>query len=343
MSAAQGAMATFEGGGVITIGSAPIGARPPELVRIAVELCALCGSDKRLLRAGAAITPGHEIAGTVLELPEQSAGLHVGQRVLVYIPLYCGECELCAAGQTNRCLTFPPLVGWQRPGGFGTILDLPARNLIAVPQDIDPVVSLLALDTIGTAAHGVGMCERALGGTPERAAVVGCGPLGLGAIAVLRDHGATVVASDPAPARRAVGGALGAVVAAPAEAIRGTDAAGVLPARGFPLVVEASGSTAGRESAQWLVRPGGAVLLLGESDEPVTFPATPRWRRTDVYTVRSFYFPLTEVAGNFALLRRIGPRLAASMCTLHDLSDLQSTFERFVAGELVKPVIALQR
>jgi hypothetical protein len=35
-------------------------------------------------------------------------------------------------------------------------------------------------------------------------------------------------------------------------------------------------------------------------------PATPRWRRTDCFTVRSFYFPLTEVEGNWDLLRRCG-------------------------------------
>ena len=331
MRPGAGQAAAFRGSGVIDLRPAPATARPRGLARVRVDLCALCGSDKRLLASGADVTPGHEITGTVTELPdqEQAGGMRAGQRVLVYIPVYCGRCAACRAGQTNRCPDMDGLVGWQLPGGFQGFVDVPARNLIPVPGDIGPLTALLALDTIGTAAHGLRMSAQALGELPAAAAVVGCGALGLGAIATLGALGVTARwAADPAPARAEAAAGLGARPfgdpAAP---------------RTFPLVVEASGSPAARSLALDLVAPGGAVLLLGESSEPLTMPASPGWRRRDAFYIRSFYFPLSEVRGNFELLRRIGTGLAARLCTVHPFADLPAVFERFCAGELIKPVI----
>ena len=335
MSRGAGQAAAFRGSGVIELRPAPAPARPPGLARVTVDLCALCGSDKRLLASGADVTPGHEIAGTVAELPDQeppdgqAGATRAGQRVLVYIPVYCGRCAACRAGQTNRCPDLDGLVGWQLPGGFQGFVDVPARNLIPVPGDIGPLTALLALDTIGTAAHGMRMCAQALGVLPAAAAVVGCGALGLGATATLGALGVPGRwAADPAPARAQAAAALGA------QPLGGPGAP-----RTFPLVVEASGTPAARDLALDLVSPGGAVLLLGEGSEPLTMPATAGWRRKDAFYIRSFYFPLSEVPGNFELLRRIGTGLAARLCTVHPFAELPAVFERFCAGELIKPVI----
>ncbi|HVX47007.1 MAG TPA: alcohol dehydrogenase catalytic domain-containing protein [Mycobacteriales bacterium] len=321
--------ARFEGEGRIAFQTEELGPRPGELARVRVEACALCGSDKRLLRSGAAVTPGHEIVGVVEELPADAAGLRIGDRVLVYIPLHCGQCAECTAGRTNRCLRLERLIGWQAPGGFAEILDLPVRNLIAVPPEFSPTQAVLALDTIGTTAHGLRMAARALGGLDGPAVVVGCGPLGLGAVATLRAMGArSVHATDPVTGRLDVATRLGAAALPQPK-----------PRREFPLVIEASGAAPARQTALELVRPGGAVLLLGESNDPLVMPATPDWRRTDAFYIRSFYFPLTEVADNFRLLAAVGAALAAELCTPHPFPELQRTFERFVAGELVKPVV----
>lgn len=325
--------ATFRGAGVIQLHPAPITPRPPGRARLRVDLCALCGSDKRLLSSGADVTPGHEIVGTITELPSEATQLETGQRALVYIPLHCGDCPQCSGGQTNRCANLEGLVGWQKPGGFRGFVDVPARNLIPVPDDIEPLVAILALDTIGTAAHGIRMSARALTELPPTAVVVGCGPLGLGSVAALTALGVSDVwASEVSSARAAAASALGAhMLASPA------------PTRSFPLVVEASGAPVARALALDLVRPGGVVLLLGESDDPLLMPATPGWRRTDCFYIRSFYFPMAEVSENFALLRRIGADLAARLCTIHPLAELPAVFARFCAGELIKPVIRISQ
>ncbi|GAB3577720.1 zinc-binding dehydrogenase [Amycolatopsis endophytica] len=322
-------VARFPGGGSVRFERSPVPALAPGLVRVRAEWVGLCGSDKRLLRDGTRFVPGHEIAARVVEAGE--SGFAVDDRVLVYIPLYCGECRLCRAGDTNRCLRLDTLVGWQADGGFREFLDLPARNLIPVPDDIGSDVAVLGLDTVGTAAHGLRMAVRALSGAPERTVVIGCGPLGLGSVAVARRlFGTPVLASDLAANRLAAATSLGAI-AMPES----------LPRNDNPLVVEVTGSEAGRRLAWELVEPGGVLLLLGEGGTDVTFPMGPRWRRTDMTIVRSFYFPLREVAQNWDLLRAIGPELAQTLFVTTDFDDLEQTYRSFGSGQHLKPLVRM--
>lgn len=323
-------VARFGGSGSIVFEDRTLETPAPGTVRLRVDVCALCGSDKRLLASGSDVVPGHEIAGTVVDLGDGVSGALVpGTRGIVYIPVWCGRCDQCAAGQTNRCLDLDGLVGWQRDGGFAEHVDVPERCLLPVPDDVPQDVAVLGLDTVGTAAHGLRMALRTQDSRPERVLVVGCGPLGLGVVAVARAMGVEEVhAYDPHPGRLAVAERLGAVPL--------TDTGGESR---FAVTVEVSGADGARELAQRLVRPGGAVLALGESTEPYLMPATPRWRRTDCFTVRSFYFPLTEVEENWDLLRRCGPGLRDALASPVGLADLPAAFEAFVGGDHLKPYV----
>jgi threonine dehydrogenase-like Zn-dependent dehydrogenase len=314
--------ARFQGNGEIIFAKVPLGDLADGDVRLRVDVCALCGSDKRLLQNGSAVVPGHEIGGTVVggALPE-------GTRGIVYIPVFCGTCVRCAAGRTNQCLNLSQLIGWQRDGGFAEYVDVPARCVLPVPDDIPLSVAVLGLDTVGTAAHALRLALRTQDSV-DRALVVGAGPLGLGVVAVARAMGLAVDAFDPNAARLATAVALGA------------SAAGDLTAENqYDLVVEVSGADAARDTAQRVVRPGGAVVALGESNSPYLMPATPRWRRTDCYTVRSFYFPLNEVDHNWDLLLVMGAPLRDLIVKPLTLPELPEAFTRFVAGDFVKPCI----
>jgi len=61
-------IARFLGDGRIDYEERDLGPVLPGEVRLRVDVCALCGSDKRLLASGSAVVPGHEIAGTVVEV-----------------------------------------------------------------------------------------------------------------------------------------------------------------------------------------------------------------------------------------------------------------------------------
>ncbi|MHB8620438.1 MAG: alcohol dehydrogenase catalytic domain-containing protein [Chloroflexota bacterium] len=325
--------AVFLGGGRIMVETAERPTPGPEEVLLRVHFTALCGSDNRLYYRGAKVTPGHEIVG-VVEEAGAGAAVSLGCRAAVYIPRFCGQCRFCLAGETNRCDRLEGLIGWgDVPGGFAEYVAVPARNLLALPPDIGDDLGVLLLDTIGTTAHGIRLCQQALSSAArsDRAAVVGCGPLGLGALLVLQAMGWGMVgAIDPADRRRDFAVELGGHAFDPADQrLAGTCA----------VVVEASGKPAARAVAMSLAEAGGAVLLLGESDDPWTITPSVALRRRDCAYVRSFYFPIGDLAENLELLRSRRARFQRLLGPIVPLNHLSETYADFIAGKTIKPLI----
>jgi threonine dehydrogenase-like Zn-dependent dehydrogenase len=192
---------------------------------------------------------------------------------------------------------------------------------------------VLLLDTIGTTAYGITYAMRCADAAArsDQAAVLGCGPLGLSAVLILKSLGLNQVSVfDPAVRRMEVALEWGASSLDPSWS----------PNAGrFGLVVEASGSHSGRDLALELVETGGAVLLLGENDNPWPLPESPRWRRKDCAYVRSFYFPLSAFEGNMRVLRDKRDEYRSLVDRVYGLGEIETAFEEFVAGRLLKPMI----
>ena len=322
--------AFFMGGGHVEIRESRLPAVTSDLVRVEVEAAALCGSDRRLFWTGSPFVPGHEISGTVSEVGDLVPSSLVGQKGVVYIPVYCGHCRNCKQGFTNGHIHLHDLIGWQRHGGFATHVDVPVRCFVPIPEGITADVALLALDTLGTAAHSLRWARRVQGFSVDRMAILGAGPLGLGLIAAARELGfPSPEVHDPLAHRLELALGLGAGRLDPEAALGEVD-----------LVVEASGADAARDLAQKLVRPGAVLLMLGESHQPYVIPATPRTRRTNLFSLRTFYFPLSEVAENWQLVMRVGQETFGAMVgTQGKLDDLPELFMEFDQGKVGKPVI----
>ncbi|MNQ52754.1 Sorbitol dehydrogenase [compost metagenome] len=101
------------------------------------------------------------------------------------------------------------------PGGYGEQMALSEALLVPVPGDLPAHLAALT-EPMSVAVHAVN--RAALAGN-EVPIVVGCGPIGLAMIAVLKSRGiGPVVASDFSPKRRALAERMGAdVVVNPAE------------------------------------------------------------------------------------------------------------------------------
>ena len=94
--------------GDIKIAEIPKTERKPGEVLIKVHSMGICGSDIGAYRGVNPLVTyprviGHEIAGEVLELPENETELKVGDRVLLEPYVYCGKCYPCSIGHTNCC------------------------------------------------------------------------------------------------------------------------------------------------------------------------------------------------------------------------------------------------
>jgi len=325
-------IARFRGEGIVELTDGPDQRRVAGEAVLDVLYSAFCGSDKRLLREGASHIPGHEVVGRIISLDEAGSGLKPGQSVAVYIPLYCGECLQCTRGACNRCVNLRGLVGWQTDGGFAERIRVPVRNLLPIPEDIPPRRAVLALDTLGTAANGLDLAVKRMDSSERMALVMGCGPLGLGAIAVAQRMGFDVLAYDVSAQRLEMAVALGAAPLTP-DLVQDTGA--------YPLIVEASGASDAKAMASKLVGQGGVVLMLGEGGDPWSLPATVKWRRTEACWVRSFYFPLTQVDTNWQLVRATGAALEELLVTYVPFSELPAAASAFLKGEMTKPVVTI--
>jgi len=186
-------------------------------VRIEVLRCGICGSDlharhgcdawadmaaragyDRFARSEEQIVFGHEFSGKVAEYgPGCRKGSPTGTRV-VALPLLRGGGGVDTVGLSVHA-----------PGAYAEQMLVEESMMMAVPNGLGSEVAALT-EPMAVAWHAV---RRGEVGKRTVAIVIGCGPIGLAVILLLKAKGVrTVVASDYSPARRALATACGADV-----------------------------------------------------------------------------------------------------------------------------------
>jgi len=192
-------------------------------VRLEVLRCGICGSDlharhgldawaelaeragyDRFGRSSEPVVFGHEFAGAVAEYgPGCKQDVPAGTPV-VALPLIRGERGVDAIGLSAHA-----------PGAYAEQLLAQESMMLAVPNGLAPDVAALT-EPMAVAWHAV---RRGEVRRRQVAIVIGCGPVGLGVILMLKAKGVrTVVASDFSPGRRALAKACGADVVVDAAA-----------------------------------------------------------------------------------------------------------------------------
>ena len=245
-----------------------------------VAAVGLCGSDLHYYKDGGIgsaviaepFVPGHEFSGWLTEdLPE--LGLGRGALVAVDPNQACGHCEHCRSGHPNLC---PEVVFIGAPPHDGAMTEriwVPKSQIVAVPQDFSPSDAVM-LEPLGVAIHAVDLAKPRL---LERVALIGCGPIGLLILQVLRTAGVgEILACDPQPHRRELALRLGASKAGASVA----DIAEWTKGEGLPLVIEATTAPEGFRDAIRAARIGGRVVLVGIPDgDSYVIPAAEARRR----------------------------------------------------------------
>jgi threonine dehydrogenase-like Zn-dependent dehydrogenase len=192
-------------------------------VRLEVLRCGICGSDlharhgldewadmaaragySRFGRSNERVVFGHEFCGEVAEYGPRSQGSVPMGTPVVALPLLRGDEGVDTVGLSVHA-----------PGAYAEQLLVEESLMLAVPNGLSPDVAAMT-EPMAVAHHAV---QRGEVGRRTVAIVIGCGPVGLGVILMLKARGVrTVVASDYSPGRRALASAGGAdVVVDPAE------------------------------------------------------------------------------------------------------------------------------
>ncbi|TXH87003.1 MAG: alcohol dehydrogenase [Rhodoferax sp.] len=192
-------------------------------VRLKVLRCGICGSDLHVRhhcdlfgsvvkRAGYPNSPkasdalvfGHEFCGEVLEHgPGTPKNIKAGTRVCAVPAIRKGK-EIDILGLSERA-----------PGAYAERVVVEETLMMPVPNGLSSDMAALA-EPMSVGLHAVNRSEIK---KKEVAIVIGCGPVGLAIVCMLKAKGVrTVIASDFSPGRRALAKKCGAdIVINPAD------------------------------------------------------------------------------------------------------------------------------
>jgi 2-desacetyl-2-hydroxyethyl bacteriochlorophyllide A dehydrogenase len=252
-------------------GDTPVAKDGEALVR--VHRVGVCGTD---LHAFAGRQPffsyprilGHELGVEVIEAPENTFGIAVGDRCAVEPYVNCGECHACKLGKPNCCEKLNVL-GVHSDGGMRPLLNVPLR-LLQKSEKLS-LDQLALVETLGIGAHAVSRAAVAEG---EEVLVIGAGPIGLAAIQFAQAAGGRVRVLELSEARRKFVGRLGVeVLAAP-------------DGRLADVVFDATGSPKAMEASFDFVAHGGRLVFVGLVQGRISFE-DPNFHRREIALLSS--------------------------------------------------------
>jgi 2-desacetyl-2-hydroxyethyl bacteriochlorophyllide A dehydrogenase len=160
-------------------------------VLLKINMVGLCGSDLNSYRGKNPMVsfprvPGHEISATVVE---GAAGFRSGDQVTLSPYSSCGKCAACRRGRPNACQSNETL-GVQRDGGLTEYLVVPPEKLYTANLNLKELCLVEPL-TVGFHAVARGRVTHA-----DTVAIIGCGGVGLGAVAAASFRGARTIGID---------------------------------------------------------------------------------------------------------------------------------------------------
>jgi threonine dehydrogenase-like Zn-dependent dehydrogenase len=257
-----------------TTGIRDIGKPTPasEEVLLRVRIVGFCGSDLNSFRGKNPLVsfpriPGHEIAATIEAVgddvpPQFRAGLNV--TLSPYTS--CGVCPSCRRGRPNACRSNQTL-GVQRDGALTEFVTVPWQKL-----HVSSSLSLRELSLVEPLTVGFHAVSRGSVTASDIVAVLGCGTVGLGAIAAAKFRNATVIAVDVDDRKLAVGRKAGAAFTINSQSEPLHDRLAELTRGDGPdVVIEAIGLPETFRAAVQEVAFTGRVVYIGYAKERVDY------------------------------------------------------------------------
>lgn len=243
----------------------------PGEVLLRILRVGLCGSDLNTFRGTNSLAdypriPGHELAARIEAVGAEVPGsFKVGARVTASPYSHCGQCSACRQGRHNACRHNQTL-GVQRDGALVEWLAMPWQRVFASEWLNDSALALVEPLTIGF--HAVDRVRVSAGDT---VLVLGCGAVGLGAIAAASQRGARVLAVDVAQRKLETARAAGAAECFQNDQDLLAHVREATDGEGPSVAIEAVGRPDTCLAAAEAVAFGGRVGFIGYSAEPVCF------------------------------------------------------------------------
>lgn len=323
-----------------------IDAPKPGEVQVRVHSVGICGSDlHHFLDGHIGDTPsvypsvlGHEPTGTVLALGDGVTGWSVGDRVALEPPIYCYHCEWCMGGRHNLCSSVRFMSSSGEPGFFRDRANLPAANLIPLPENLSFDEGSL-FEPLSIILHSFRFGQPRMG---ETSVVFGAGPIGLTTIACLKLSGVgRVYCVEPLAHRRELAKALGADACMdPAETDVVREILQHTGKRGVDVTFDCASQDDTINQSLYVTAPGGRVVITGVPQTPrvtLNFHHM-RAKELSFFTVRR-----ANHTGEAAIemLREHAAKFAPMITHRRKLSEVQPAFDMLAAysGDVGKIVL----
>lgn len=181
----------------------------PNDVLIKIGMVGFCGGDLNGFKGLFELQEypnilGHEVGGTIEERGDLVPhSFKIGNKVTVYPYLNCGKCISCRKGHRNACQDNKTM-GVRRPGAMTRYVAVPWQDLFASEK-----LSLKELALVEPLTVGFHAAARGRISNQDRVAVIGCGIVGMGAIASAVNRGAEVIAIDIDDSKMAIAKKIG--------------------------------------------------------------------------------------------------------------------------------------
>lgn len=212
---------------------------------------------------------GAEAAGEIAALGPGVSAFKIGDPVVMYGALTCGECRACREGRDNLCENVKGVMGFHVDGFAREVLNIPARLVIPVPANVTMRDAACAPIAFATVQHMLFDNAKLEAGETVLVHAGGSG-IGTAAIQMAKAIGCTVITTVGDDAKAEKARALGAdhVINYKTERFEHL-ARKITKKKGVDVVFEHVGADTFNGSLLALKR-GGRLVTCGSTSGPTT-------------------------------------------------------------------------
>src|SRR5438128_1366419 len=265
--------AVYRGVNDVRLEEVPVPEIGPGEILVRVHTCGICGTDLKKIATGSHSAPrifGHETSGVIAKVGEGIRKFAVGDRVVVFHHIPCGECYYCRHKTFAQCTTYKKVgctAGFEPSGGgfaeYVRVMDwIVQKGTVGIPDGIS-FEQACFVSPVNTCMKGIEILHLERG---ETVLVIGQGPIGIILSVLAKRSGATVITSDLYPRRLTISKSFGLVLpidASRSDTVQRTRE--LTEGRGADAVILAVGGNGLIRFAMDAARPGGRVLLFAQT------------------------------------------------------------------------------
>ena len=299
-------------------------------------LVGICGTDLDIVHSNIdptyvnyPVTLGHEWCGLVIDCASDVKNIFVGDRVVVQGIIPCERCHECLRGNTNRCEIYDEY-GFTRNGAGSS-------GVVAEQKLIHKILPLVSNESAALVEPAAVVTTGLLKSNPapgSKVLIIGDGTIGLITAKLLRAWLPSQIDMIGMQSQQAQLAKLADV-----DNFRLTSTANN---EKYDLVIEASGSKVGVETALGRIVRGGKLLILGFIGHEVSIPlVVDDIVNGDFSIYGSFGYTSEAWARTVALLNSGDLDLTFIVTHRFELSDWQKAFDALISAAAPRGKIVL--